>query len=85
MCAVAVTKKIEIAEREKKNIIRVIIGGVLYRFLFIFWGAAADWDGQLHHYRDFRAGGILHLTFCGVDWPESRRGQWQGKERRGGW
>lgn len=56
MCAVAVTKKIEIAEREKKIIIRGIIGGVLYRFLFIFWGAAADWDGQLHHYRDFRAG-----------------------------
>lgn len=56
MCAVAVTKKIEIAEREKKIIGR-IIGGALYRFLFIFWGAATDWDGQLHHYRDFRAGG----------------------------
>lgn len=44
-------------KEKKKKIIR-IIGGVLYRFLFIFWGAAADWDGQLHHYRDFRAGGV---------------------------
>lgn len=89
-CAVAVTKKIEIGQRKK--IIRGIIGGILYRFLFLFWGAVADWDGQLDHYQGFGVGrggggrGYPPSHLFRVNWPKWRQGQWQGKECWvGGW
>lgn len=66
--------------------------GVLYRFLFLFWGALADWDRQLHHYQGFgvgrggggnRRGGFLHLTFSETTGLSGARDK--GRGRSVGW